>query len=149
MSIYKKRESVGSFFKKGEDIKNGDLVEIANEGKQIEGNFGIQDVFLIKLENGKEGNVNFNQTTINGLIDAFGEDSIKWVGKQVKVWSVKQNVSGKFLDVYYFSHPKSELTEEGFILSEKDEGIPIVEDEPKKKKKKKDDNDINVEDIPY
>ena len=34
---YQKKVSVGSFLKKGEDIKDGDLVEVANEGKEVEG----------------------------------------------------------------------------------------------------------------
>lgn len=113
---YEKRVTVGQFLKKGTDIKDGDLVELANEGKEIEGQFGTQDVFLIKTQDGKEGNVSINQTSINGFIDAWGKDASKWVGKQVKVWKIKANVAGKFLDVYYFSHPDADLTETGFVL---------------------------------
>ena len=69
--LYKKRISVGNFLKKGEDYKDGDIVEIANEGKQIEGQYGTQDVFLIKLADGKEGNASFNTTSINNMVDAF------------------------------------------------------------------------------
>ena len=49
MTQYTKRESLGQWLKKGEDFKDGDTVQIANEGKQTEGQFGTQDVFLIKL----------------------------------------------------------------------------------------------------
>ena|SRR3990167_10798 len=114
--IYTKRVTVGQFLKKGEDIKDGDLVEIANEGKEVEGQFGTQDVFLIKLDNGKEGNISINQTSINGFVDAFGKEAVNWIGKKVKVVKIKQNVSGKFIDVYYFAHPEAELTENGFVL---------------------------------
>jgi len=124
--IYKKRESVGSFLKKGEDIKEGDIVEIANEGEQIEGEYGTQNIFSLKLQNGNEGNVSFNQTTINGLIDAYGEDAEKWIGKKVKVLKVKQNVSGKFIDVYYFAHPDAEFTESGIVLGGED--TPIIDE---------------------
>lgn len=113
---YLKKVSVGAWLKKGEDFKPDDILEIGNEGKQVEGNFGTQDIFLVKTGEGKEGNVNFNQTTLNGLVDAYGEDSVKWIGKPVKCHKVKQNVAGKFMDVWYFSHPDAELTEDGFVL---------------------------------
>lgn len=129
MSIYQKRVGVGSFLKKGSDFKDGDLLEIANEGKDSEGEYGTQHLFLVKA-NGKEGNVSFNQTTINGLIDAYGADSLKWIGKQVKATKIKQNVAGKFVDVWYFSHPEAELTETGFVMPNAPrEDIPVVEEE--------------------
>ena len=134
MSIYKKRESVGSFLKKGEDIKDGDLVEIANEGKQIEGQYGMQDIFLIKTKKGLEGNVGLNTTSINNLIDAWGEDSVKWVGKKVKVMAILSNVQGKMVKVYYFLHPNTELNEDTgqFLIPGKDQeenDIPLIEDD--------------------
>ena len=113
---YTRRVSVGQFLKKGTDIKDGDLIEIANEGVETQGEYGTQNIFLIKLADGREGNVSFNQTTINGLIDAFGEKAVNWIGKRVKATKIKQNVAGKFLDVWYFAHPDAELTENGFIL---------------------------------
>ena len=135
MSIYKKRELVGSFLKKGVDFKENDLVEIANEGKQIEGQYGQQDVFLIKTKDGKEGNINFNKTTINNLIDAWGENSLQWIGKQVKVWAVLSNVQGNMIKVYYFLHPDTELDEGTgqFVIMKgsvdvDSEDIPVVED---------------------
>jgi hypothetical protein len=114
--IYNKKVSVGSFLKKGVDFKDSDILEIANEGKEVEGQFGMQDLFLVKLADGKEGNVGFNQTTINGLVDAYGKDAVNWIGKKVKAVKVKQNVAGKFVDVWYFAHPDAELTENGFIM---------------------------------
>jgi len=139
--IYKKTLSMGAFLKKGIDFKEGEIIEIANEGKKIEGQFGTQDIFLVKLTNGKEGNVSINQTSVNSFIDAWGEDSINWIGKKVKTWKIKQNVAGKFLDVWYFSHPEAELTEVGFVLKDKEiknNEIPVIEEE-----------DIDVKNIPF
>lgn len=118
---YKKKISVGAFARKNIDIKNNDLITIANEGKQVEGQFGMQNLFLVKLTNGEEKNISVNQTSLNGLIDAYGTDSLQWVGKEVKVWLIKQNVSGKFLDVLYISHPKYELGDSGFAQAGKTE----------------------------
>lgn len=139
MSIYKKHISVGAFLKKGEDYKDGDVVEIANEGKPVEGKFGTQDVFSIKLSDNREGNVNFNQTSVNCLIDGYGEDSINWIGKKAKVLSVMSNVQGKMTKVYYFLHPEAKLDEASgqFVIEGKTAEIPIVEDE------------VNVKDIPF
>ena len=117
--LYKKQVSVGAFAKKNEDYKDGDLLTIANEGKQVEGQFGVQDVFLVKLPKGDEKNLTFNQTSINNIIDAYGPDSKQWVGKQVKVWLILQSVSGKMLKVTYLSHPKAEIVEtpQGFVFT--------------------------------
>ena len=133
---------MGSFLKKGEDFKEGDLLEIASEGKKEEGTFGIQDIFLMKIGE-KEGNLSINQTSINAIIDAYGEDSINWIGKKVKATKVKMSVGGKFKDVWYFAHPDAEFTEDGFEMTVKDD-IPVVE-EPKKK----DDGEIDVKKIPF
>jgi len=122
---YIKKVSMGNFLKKGEDFKDGDILEIANEGKQVEGTYGTQDLFLVKVGD-LEGNVSFNQTSINGLIDAYGDDSINWIGKKIKTTKIKQNVSGKFIDVYYFSHPEAEMTEDGFVMSVREEA-PLPE----------------------
>ena len=129
--LYQKRVSVGAFLKKGIDFKDGDLLEVANEGKEVQGEFGMQNLFLVKVGE-KEGNVSFNQTSINGMIDAFGKDSLQWIGKKIKANKIKQNVAGKFIDVWYFSHPDAELTENGFVLEQP-----------------KDPNDINPDDLPF
>lgn len=121
---YTKKVSVGNFLKKGTDIKDGELLEIANEGKEFQGEFGTQNIFLVKT-NEQEGNVSFNQTSINGLIDAYGDDSVAWIGKKVKAHKIKQNVAGKFIDVWYFAHPEAELTEQGFIMG-KSNDIPVI-----------------------
>lgn len=146
MTIYQKKISVGAFFKKGEDFKENDLIEIANEGKQVPGQYGIQDIFLIKLGDGREGNVSFNQTTMNGLIDAYGQDSLKWIGKKAKVVKVKMSVAGKFQDVYFFAHPDAELTENGFVLAGKDSkfsnvDIPIIDEG--------EEEEVNINEIPF
>lgn len=131
MSIYKKKISVGKFLEKGKDVKDGDVVEIANEGKQVEGNYGTQDVFSIKLSNGETGNISFNRTSINNLIDGFGEDSISWIGKEVKVMVIKQMVSNKLTNVYYFLHPDTVVDDESgeFTISGKlaqSKEIPVI-----------------------
>jgi hypothetical protein len=127
MAIYTKKVSVGKFIDK-KTLKEGELITIASEGKEIEGQFGVQHVFTVKLANGDEGNLAFNQKSINNCIDAFGPDSIKWIGKEVKVWKIRAMVSGKLQWVVYLSSPESQMTDDGeFVL--KDEPTEIISDE--------------------
>lgn len=114
--LYEKKLSAGPFAKKGEDYKDGDILTIANEGKKVQGQFGEQDVFLVKLPSGDEKNISVNQTSINGFIDAFGKDSKNWIGREIKVHLINQNVSGKFIKVTYLAHPEAILTENGFVM---------------------------------
>jgi len=109
---YTKKVTVGSFLKKGEDFKDGDILVIANEGKQVQGTFGLQNVFLVKNALGKEGNLGLNQTSINNIITAYGEDSLEWVGKKVRVWLITQSVSGKLQKVAYLAHPQAQIVED-------------------------------------
>lgn len=130
MSIYQKRISTGAFLKKGEDIKENDIIEIASEGKEVEGQYGLQNIFLVKTATGKEGNISFNQTTINSLIDAYGEDSKNWIGKKAKVWAILSNVQGKMVKVYYFTHPDAAIDEGGaFNLPNKKDNNNKYDDE--------------------
>lgn len=112
MSIYQKKVSVGQFAKKGEDFRDGDVVTLANEGRQVEGKFGTQDVFLVKFSTG-EKNFTLNQTSINNMIDAYGDDSKNWIGKEAKINLILQNVQGKMVKVAYLAHPTAELNDDG------------------------------------
>jgi len=128
---YEKKVSVGAFLKKGIDFKDGDLIEIMNEGKKVVGQYGEQDVFVIKTEKGAEGNITFNQTSINNMIDAYGGESSEWIGKKAKVFGIMSNVQGKMTKVYYFAHPLAEIGDTGdFVIPGKekddaDEDIPF------------------------
>ena len=136
MSIYKKHVSIGKFLKKGTDIKDGDKVAIASEGKKQEGQFGMQDIFLIKLANGEEGNISLNQMSINSLIDGYGEDSVNWIGKEARIEVIKMSVAGKIRQVYFFVHPDAILDDESgeFAIPGKEvakDDIPVIEsDDP-------------------
>lgn len=113
MAVYKKKTSVGQWLKKNEDFRDKDLLQIANEGQEIQGQYGPQLAFLFKTRDGKEGNVSINQTSLNNIIDAYGEDSKSWVGKKVKVWLIPQSVQGKLTKAAYLSHPQATLEEAG------------------------------------
>ena len=110
--LYEKKATVVNFAKKGEDIHDQDIIQLANEGQQVPGNFDkVQNIFLAKMANGSEKNISVNQTSINNLVDAFGKDSKQWIGKDIKVWLNRENVSGRFVQVMYLTHPDQVLGE--------------------------------------
>lgn len=128
---YSIKENKGKFFKKGDEIRDGDILEIVDEGRQEEGQFGTQNIFLVKLSNEEEeGQVSFNQTTLNNLVEGYGNESRDWVGKKVKVFVIRQNVQGKIRSVFYFLHPDSVLDEASgdfLIGNKKDDNIPVID----------------------
>jgi hypothetical protein len=121
--ILKKKTSMGGAFARKKaydyegksyeaDIKDGDLVKILTEGETAQGEFGEQFVVKIETRNG-EKNLALNQTSVNNLVDAFGEDSANFVGKTAKVWVIKAMVSGKLQNVAYLAHPGAIMDDDG------------------------------------
>ena len=100
------------------DIKNGDKVKIMNEGVIEPSQFGDQHYFKIMTRNG-EKKAPFNQSSINILVPAFGEDSESWIGKEATVLTKKTVIAGKKVVVAYF-------VTEGWYL---DDFGDLVEDE--------------------
>lgn len=117
MAIYKKTVRVGQFAKKNEDYRDGNIITILDEGVKTTRQYGEQDVFKCRMPNGDKRSFSFNKTSINNMIDAFGPDSHEWIGKEVKVWLILQNVQGKMVRVAYVSHPDADIDDEGsFVL---------------------------------
>lgn len=115
----------GKFAKAGENYKEGDRVTVLDEGTKLEGQFGVEVVHKCRMVNGDELSMRFNKTTINNMIDAFGDESKAWVGQEVKVWRVLQNVQGKMIRVTYLSHPDADIDEQGnFVIP----GRPVPAD---------------------
>ena len=104
------KKSIGQFARLGEDFNDGDLLQILNEGVLDDsGDFGPKMVFQVRLPNTESKNLNFNQTSLNYLIDSYGSETIEWKGKEVKVWAVNQMVSGKMRKVIYLTAPDKTL----------------------------------------
>lgn len=111
MKVQKKTSVAGAFARKEPysyegkdyeaDILDGDRVVIKSKGDIVTGEFGDQLVFSIETRNGDK-NANFNQSSINTLIDAYGDDTDLWVGKAVKVLTKKGIFGGKRGIAAYF-----------------------------------------------
>lgn len=128
MAIYKKTVRTGKFAKGGEDFKENDRLTILDEGVKTEGTFGMQDVFKVRVPSGEDLSLAFNKTSINNMIDAFGPDSLAWIGKDVKAWRILQSVSGKMTRVVYLSDPAAEIDDDGnfYIPGKQDAGAGDV-----------------------
>jgi hypothetical protein len=138
MKMQKKTNVAGEWAKKGEDIKDGDT--IASAGDVVSGEYGDRTVFKVDTRNGVK-NLSLNQTSQNNLIDAYGDESDKWVGKSAKVYLIRALVSGKMQQVVYLAHPEAEMivAKDGsfnFHIGKKDD-IQLEEEE------------INPDDIPF
>ncbi len=131
MKVQKKITIQGQWAKIKEDINNGDIIVIADEGKLVAGDYGERHVFKVQTKNG-EKLLTFNQTSMNYLIDAFGAETNEWQGEKIKVWLVKSNVGGKMKDIVYLTAPNWIEGEDGFYPPNKlisKQEIPVVEDE--------------------
>jgi hypothetical protein len=113
MKANKKTSVGGEWAKKGVDFVSGDVVKVLNPGTIVSGDYGDRHVFSIQTKDGPK-NQTFNQTSMNAGIDAYGDETDSWVDKDFRITIVKQNVSGKFVDVVYLAHPDWELGENGF-----------------------------------
>jgi signal peptidase I len=131
----------GDYAKKGEDIKDGDTITIANGGTIVTGDYGDRPVFKVETRNG-EKNLSFNQKSMNNLIDVYGDETGNWIGKKAKVWLVRALVSGKFQQVVYLAGPTWTMLDDGAFVqapNQRTPEIPVVDE----------DSDVKVEDVPF
>jgi hypothetical protein len=100
-------------------VKNGTRAKIVSETEPQEGQFGKQNVCKVRFEGAPDVvNVNLNQTTINALVEAFGEDSASWQGNVLTTQVEPSVIGGKRVKVLY-------LIPAGYVLGE-DENSYIV-----------------------
>lgn len=104
MKVSKRVSVAGQFAKLGQDFDEGDEITILNGGDITTGEYGERHTFKIKTKNG-ERIMSFNQTSLNYLIDAYGDDTDAWVGKNAKIWVVDQSIQGKIKAVTYLTAP--------------------------------------------
>ncbi len=103
-------------------VNTGDRAVIASEveGRESrfrdnEGNLQTQFVGMVRIADGKEYLWRFNRTTLDGLIDAFGNETSVWIGKEVQIIKDKVMVGGRKKDALF-------LAADGYVLIEDSEG---------------------------
>lgn len=113
MKIQKKTSVEGEWAKAGKQIKDGDRIKIVDAGNIIEGDFGPRKVFKVMTMKREELLLSFNQTSLNNLVEGFGEETEEWVGKVVSVFVIKQMVGDGLKNVIYLAPEGWEMDENG------------------------------------
>lgn len=126
MRVQKRGGSIdGKWAKTGQDIKDGERIKILDAGNLIEGDYGPRKVFKIMTLRKEEFNLNFNQTSINNLIDGYGEDTQYWVGKVAQVFVIKQMVGDGLKNVLYLAPDGWKMNEDGEFYDPQKEETPL------------------------
>ena len=142
------------FMKKDEDIKHKDVVTVASEGvweeserfKKDDGTPSKMFKIHFKLANGEDRSTTLNWTNVKLLVEAFGDDTLDWIGKEVRAWKTKsEKEKGGFTLLYVPTDWNSDDTGEWIIpensqVSKKNDDIDTIEYP---------DDEINPEDIPF
>lgn len=156
MGKYQKTVITQGAWAKASQIKNGTTAKIVSETNpqpsqflNKDGSVKNQDVAKVLFNGSSEPmNVSLNRTTINGLVDAFGEDSVNWKDKELRVETEKVRVAGKAVVALYLIPEGYEKIddENGYAIIVKTgssivkaDDIPIIEE----------DEEIKVKDIPF
>ena len=151
MKYQKNNVTTGAWVDKSK-LANGQRAKLVSETKpqpsnfkDEDGNVQMQDVAKVRFEGIDDTlNVAINRTTINGLIDAFGDDSAKWQGNYLKVYVEKGRYGGKASYSLY-------LIPEGYEMRDDENGYAqIVRVTPEVSVATgADPEDIAVSDIPF
>ena len=140
MAKYQKNVSMGGAWAKGSEIQSGTKARIVSETNPMpssflnkDGSAKTQDVCKVRFEGLPEAlNVSLNRATINALVDAFGEDSIKWQNNVLIVETEKVRVAGKSVTALYLVPEGYEKTDDqnGYaVIAKKGKPLPTVQDD--------------------
>lgn len=152
---YTKTQSVSGNWIKGKDVVSGTKCKLVSETTPVASSFTNkdgtpknQDVAKIRFQNKDEVfNISINKVSINALIDAFGEDSVKWQGNVLTAITEKVIVGGKRQVALY-------LVPEGYELKESADGFMYVskegdEDTKEEKVVEVPEDELDPADIPF
>ena|SRR3990167_6000437 len=133
---YQQQVSVSGSWAKASEIVSGTKAKIVSETKPIpssfkdkNGNPKNQDVAKVLFQGKNEPvNVSLNRATINGLISAFGDDSVNWQNQVLTVETEKLKVSGKSVMALYLipAGYRKVDDENGYTTIVKDGVVPTV-----------------------
>ncbi len=118
------------------DLQNGDTVTIMDAGiVETHPQYGEQHKFVVKTRNGDK-RASFNQSSINVLVDAYGDDSEAWIGKPAKVLIKKTMIANERRIVAYFVTEGWYLDDFGDLVNDTKAAAPASEE-------------VNPDDIPF
>lgn len=157
MANYKKQSMIGGKWAKAAELANVKRAKIVSEAVpqassfiNKDGSSKTQDVCKVQFEGMTEAlNVSLNRATINGLVEAFGEDSKAWQGQYLSVETEKMRVAGKAVTALY-------LIPKGYKRIDDENGYAMIVPESSKEDQiaanvpPLDDEDLKVEsEVPF
>lgn len=124
---YSKSTSIQGKWVKGGEVQSSVKARLVSEAKPIESQFKnkdgstkFQDVAKILFQGASEPlNISLNRATVNGLVDAFGENSSTWQNKTLTVITEKVRVAGKAVTAVY-------LVPEGYEKVDDQNGYAVI-----------------------
>jgi len=151
---YQKTSFTRGAWVKASELVNGSKAIIISETNpqpsqffNKDGSAKMQDVCKVRFEHLNEAlNVSLNATTINGLVSAFGEDSINWQNQPLIVETEKVRVGGKAVVALYLIPEgcKKIDDENGYAIIVREGDLPTKEEIPVVEN-----DDIPIENIPF
>jgi hypothetical protein len=88
----KMKVKFSSQYLKADEVKKGAIITILDPGKEQESKFTYDNgdpkmeyVFTVEY-NGDQKQMRMNTTSRRSMVEAFGDDTISWVGKQAKLF---------------------------------------------------------------
>lgn len=168
MRYTKSAASIGGAWIKGSEILDqavsklkivGECLPTPSSFKDKRGNPKTQDVCQVLIPGDPEKkNLSVNMISINGMVDAFGEDSLKWVNRVVQIKVKKRMIGDEVKYPIYLIPEGYELTKDEYD----NDVIQKIGAAPEENKTdndfigthpatptKPDDAEITVEDIPF
>lgn len=159
MTKYTKQTQVFGKWVKASELVSGKRATIISETipeesqfQNKDGSFKKQDVAKIKFEGLPESlKVALNRATINGLVDAFGEDSKDWINKVLIIETEKMRVAGKAVVALYLipKNYKKIDDENGYALIVKNLGYEDDEQREKSESGGHVEDKVGEEELPY
>jgi hypothetical protein len=145
MSNYTKSNPVSGKWFRASEVQSGAQAKLKSETnpmqsqfKNKDGSVKMQDVSKILIKGAAEPvNIAMNRATIDGLVDAYGEDSANWIDKLLTIETEKVLIGGKRVTVAY-------LIPEGYDRVEDEMGYMHIT----KKGTKAETPEMNLEDEP-
>jgi hypothetical protein len=127
MSKYSKTQSIAGAWVKGSEVLSGSRCKLVSETNPMpsqfqnkDGSVKMQDVAKIQFSGEAEPkNISLNRATINGLVDAYGEDSADWQEHILILETEKVRVAGKAVTAIY-------LVPEGYERVDDENGYTVI-----------------------
>ena len=146
------------FLNKDTELAHKDILVVANEGiwedsvrfKRPDGTPQSQFNVEFKLKDGNVRGTSLNWTNVKLLVKAFGDDSITWIGKEVRAWKTKSEKAKSGFS--YIFVPIDWIRDEvGEWVDATGKIIDVeIKREPSAVKEVEDDGDeINPDEIPF